>query len=184
MSDAMDTLDLTNGVSASSVRRTAAESFNKLRTTFGRPSHDGAPAAAANSNTSTAQAAARKKTGVPAASVLSINVEIAGTVVAPDELHVFGTIEGNVRAQSLTVCPGGMIRGEVVADVITVQGAIEGRVHGATVQIAAGGSVRGDIIHAALGIDQAGIFEGASRRVQNPMADAPVIVAIQRQAAE
>jgi cytoskeletal protein CcmA (bactofilin family) len=183
MSDTMETLDLTNGVSG--VRRTAAESFNKLKGaafSIGR-NQDAAPAAA-NSNTSLAQAAARKKAGVPAASVLSINVEIAGTVVAPDELHVFGTIEGNVRAQSLTVCPGGLIRGEVVADAITVQGAIEGRIHGSTVQIAAGGSVRGDIIHAALGIDQAGIFEGASRRTQNPMADAPQIVAISKHAAE
>ena len=180
----METLDLTNGVAGGSMRRTAAESFNKLRTTFGRPAHDAAPAAAANSNTSAAQAAARKKAGVPAASVLSINVEIAGTVVAPDELHVFGMIEGNVRAQSLTVCPGGVIRGEVVADNITVQGVIEGRVHGLTVQIAAGGSVKGDIIHAALGIDQAGIFEGASKRTQNPFADAPQIVAISRKAAE
>ena len=182
MSDTMETLDLTNGVSG--VRRTAAESFNKLKgAAFSMGRHQDAPTAA-NSNTSAAQAAARKKAGVPAASVLSINVEIAGTVVAPDELHVFGTIEGNVRAQSLTVCPGGLIRGEVVADSITVQGGIEGRIHGSTVQIAAGGSVRGDIIHAALGIDQAGIFEGASRRTQNPMADAPQIVAISKHAAE
>src|ERR1700754_928609 len=90
MSDTMETLDLTNGVSG--VRRTATESFNKLKGAAfaigGR--HQDAPTPA-NSTTPAAQAAARKKAGVPAASVLSINVEIAGTVVAPDELHVFGT---------------------------------------------------------------------------------------------
>ena len=179
MSNSNETLDLTRGVDT--VRRSASESLSKLKaaTMFGKQSQDAAPAPA-NSNA----APAKRKAAGPAASVLSINVEVAGTIVAPDEMHVFGTIEGNVRAASLVVCAGGYIRGEVVAETVTIHGTVDGRIHGQTVQIAAGGVVRGDIIHSALGIDTAAIFEGASRRTQDPMAIAPQVIAIKREAAE
>lgn len=115
-----------------------------------------------------------KKSSLP--SVISLNVELGGQIVSPEELHIFGTIEGDVRATSLVVCTGGTVRGEVVADSVTVQGTVDGRIHGHSVQICAGGVVRGDIIHSELGIDKGGIFEGASRRTQDPMSGAPVIV--------
>lgn len=180
MSNSNETLDLTRGVDT--VRRSASESFSKLKvaTMFGKQPQEAATPAAANSN---AVPAKRKPAG-PAASVLSINVEVAGTIVAPDEMHVFGTIEGNVRAAALVVCAGGYIKGEVVAETVIVHGTVDGRIHGQTVQLAAGGVVRGDIVHSALGIDTAAVFEGASRRTQDPMAVAPQVVAIKREAAE
>jgi cytoskeletal protein CcmA (bactofilin family) len=181
MSNSNETLDLTRGVDT--VRRSASESFSKLKaaTMFvGKQTQEAAAPAPANSNA----APAKRKPAGPAASVLSINVEVAGTIVAPDEMHVFGTIEGNVRAASLVVCAGGYIRGEVVAETVTVHGTVDGRIHGQTVQLAAGGIVRGDIIHSALGIDTAAIFEGASKRTQDPMGIAPQVVAIKREAAE
>ena len=117
-------------------------------------------------------------------SVMSINVEMAGTIVSPDEIHIYGKFEGNVRASSITIGAGGSVRGEVVAETVTVNGTVDGRIHGQMVQLGAGAVVRGDIIHAALGIDTAAIFEGASKRAQNPLADAPAIGATQKQAAE
>jgi cytoskeletal protein CcmA (bactofilin family) len=111
---------------------------------------------------------------------MSINVEMAGTIVTPDELHIFGAFEGNIRASAITIGAGGSVKGEVVAEIVVVNGTVDGRIHGQKVQIGAGGVVRGDIIHAALGIDLAATFEGASKRTQNPMADAPSIVASKR----
>ena len=117
-------------------------------------------------------------------SVISTNVEFAGTITTPDELHIYGVVEGNVRASSITIGAGGTVRGELVAETVNVFGTLDGRIHGMTVNLGAGGVVRGDIIHAALGIDTAAIFEGASKRAQNPLADAPAIVAVQKKAAE
>jgi cytoskeletal protein CcmA (bactofilin family) len=180
MTNSNETLDLTRGVD---IRRSATDGFSKLKAaTFSIGKQQEAAPAAANSNA--VQAAAKRKPVGPAASVLSINVEVAGTIVAPDEMHVFGTIEGNVRAASLVVCAGGYIRGEVVAETVTVHGTVDGRIHGNTVQLAAGGIVRGDIVHSALGIDTSAIFEGVSKRTQDPMAIAPEVVAIKKVAAE
>lgn len=114
-------------------------------------------------------------------SVMSINVEMAGTITCPDELHIYGVLEGNVRALSITIGAGGSVKGEVVAETVTVFGTVDGRIHGQLVQLGAGGIVRGDIIHGALGIDPAATFEGASKRASNPLADAPVIVAVKKQ---
>jgi len=124
------------------------------------------------------KAAAPGKKGAHAGlpSIISVNVELGGQIVSPEELHIYGTIEGDVRATSLIVCPGGAVHGDVVADSVTVQGTVDGRIHGHSVQLCAGGVVRGDIIHVALGIEKGAIFEGASRRVDDPMAGAPVIV--------
>jgi cytoskeletal protein CcmA (bactofilin family) len=107
--------------------------------------------------------------------IISVNVELGGQIVSPEELHIYGTVEGDVRAAAVVVCPGGMVHGEVVAESVTVQGTVEGRIHGQSVQLAAGGIVRGDIIHAELGIEKGAMFEGASRRLQDPLKDAPAI---------
>src|ERR1700749_4325678 len=48
--------------------------------------------------------------------VISVNVEIVGSVNSPDELHIYGKVEGNVRATSVTVCEGGSVIGDVVAE--------------------------------------------------------------------
>jgi cytoskeletal protein CcmA (bactofilin family) len=167
-----ETLDLTKNVEP--VRRHESFGILKAAANFAKPRQVEAPAPAAPAHAPSTSLASKRKPGSPAgASVLSINLEFTGTVTSPDELHVYGTIDGNVRAGSLTVCTGGLIKGEIVAESVTVHGTVDGRIHAQMVQICAGGIVRGDIHHAALGMDPAGIFEGASRRSQNPMADAP-----------
>jgi cytoskeletal protein CcmA (bactofilin family) len=171
MAYAGETLDLTGGVKNA---RTGSEPMGLLKaaTNFAK-----------GKSTEVATTPAGSKSG-PAAkstSVMSINVEMAGTIVTPDELHIYGAFEGNIRASAITIGAGGSVKGEVVAEIVIVNGTVDGRIHGQKVQIGAGGIVRGDIIHAALGIDLAATFEGASKRTQNPMADAPSIVASKRE---
>ena len=59
-------------------------------------------------------------------SVISINVEMSGTIVSPDELHIAGKIEGKVRASSITIRASGTIKGDVVAETVIVYGRVEG----------------------------------------------------------
>ncbi len=108
------------------------------------------------------------------ATVISVNVEMSGTIVTPDELHIAGKIEGNVRASSITVRASGSVVGDIVAESVIVHGTVVGRIFGAKVQLAAGANVTGDIMHGALGIDTDATFEGASKRNTNALADAPV----------
>jgi cytoskeletal protein CcmA (bactofilin family) len=169
-----ETLDLTRSVESAPKPANESGGLLKAAAKFAKsklPEMSAAPAAAKSG------AANGKRT-----SVMSINVEMAGTITCPDELHIYGVLDGNVRASSITIGAGGSVKGEVVAETVTVFGTVDGRIHGQMVQLGAGGVVRGDIIHGALGIDPAATFEGASKRTQNPLADAPVIVAVKKPA--
>lgn len=106
-------------------------------------------------------------------SILSLKMEIVGSITTTDELHIYGTVEGNVRAAALTVCEGGSVKGDVAAETVIVQGVVEGRIFGKRVELRSTADVRGDITHNGLGIDTAAAFEGYSKRADNPIAEAP-----------
>ena len=106
-------------------------------------------------------------------SILSLKMEIVGSITTTDELHIYGTVDGNVRAAALTICEGGSVKGDVAAETVVVQGAIEGRIFGKRVELRSTAQVRGDITHSGLGIDTSAGFEGYSKRSENPIAEAP-----------
>ncbi len=118
------------------------------------------------------------------ATVISANVELTGAIVTPDELRIYGKVEGNLRASIITICASGSVKGEVIAETVVVMGTVDGRIHGEKVQLLAGATVRGDIVHGALGVDLAATFEGASRRNPNAMAAAPAVKAAPNPAPE
>lgn len=114
-----------------------------------------------------AQSAPRLEESGP--SVISPGVELVGSITTSDELHIRGAVDGNVRASSLVICKGGMVKGEVHAENIVIHGSVEGVIHGMSVQLLAGASVRADIVHTSLEIDPTAMFEGASKRIPPPV---------------
>ena len=105
-------------------------------------------------------------------SILSANVEMTGSLNSPNELHIYGAVDGNVRAVDLTIFAGGSVKGEVIAENVLVHGTVDGRIHAKKVQLCSGAVVRGDIVHASLGVDTGSTFEGVSKRSENPAAEA------------
>src|SRR6266545_3900799 len=70
-------------------------------------------------------------------------------------MSIVGNIECNGPAQDVTVC-----------------GRVKGTIRAVRVKLQDGGAVEGDIFHRSLSIDENSLFEGSSRRVENPT-DAP-----------
>lgn len=101
----------------------------------------------------------------PAPSVLSANTEMKGSIATTDELYIQGKLEGDVRATSIIVCEGGVVKGDITADSITVYGSVAGNLYGGHVRLCAGAVVDGEIRHLTLGIDTGANFEGSIRRV-------------------
>jgi cytoskeletal protein CcmA (bactofilin family) len=56
----------------------------------------------------------------------------------------------------------------VIAQNVTVCGRIKGTIRAVRVKLQNGGAVEGDIFHRSLSIDENSLFEGCSRRVENP----------------
>lgn len=102
----------------------------------------------------------------PAApSILSEDMKIEGDVVSQGELHVSGSIKGDVVARKLTLAEGGSITGAVEADVAIIAGNLAGRLTATTAVLARSARVVADVTHVSLTIEQGAVFEGFSRRV-------------------
>jgi cytoskeletal protein CcmA (bactofilin family) len=95
-------------------------------------------------------------------------MSIVGKIECNGPAQVFGRIEGELRASDLLVGDGATIDGSVIAQNVTVCGRIKGTIRAVRVKLQNGGVVEGDIFHRSLSIDENSLFEGSSRRVENP----------------
>jgi cytoskeletal protein CcmA (bactofilin family) len=102
----------------------------------------------------------------PAApSILSSDLKIEGDIVSQGELHISGSVKGDVVARKLTLGEGGSITGAVEADIAVIAGNLAGRLTATSVVLARSARVVADVTHVSLSIEQGAIFEGFSRRV-------------------
>ena len=109
---------------------------------------------------------ATKKSGRD--SCIGAGMSIVGKIECNGPAQVFGRIEGELRASDLLVGDGATIDGSVIAQNVTVCGRIKGTIRAVRVKLQNGGAVEGDIFHRSLSIDENSLFEGSSRRVENP----------------
>jgi cytoskeletal protein CcmA (bactofilin family) len=101
-------------------------------------------------------------------SCIGSGMSIVGNIECNGPAQVFGRIQGELRASDLLIGDGAQIEGSVVAQTVTVCGRIKGTIRAVRVKLQDGGAVEGDIFHRSLSIDENSLFEGSSRRVENP----------------
>ena len=101
-------------------------------------------------------------------SCIGSGMSIVGNIECKGPAQVFGRIKGELRASDLLIGDGAEIEGSVIAQDVTVCGRVKGTIHAVRVKLQNGGSVEGDIFHRSLSIDENSLFEGSSRRVENP----------------
>lgn len=98
-------------------------------------------------------------------SILSSDLKIEGDIVSDGDLHISGSVKGDVVARKLTLGEGGSITGSVEADVVVIAGHLAGRLTATSVTLASTAHVVADVTHVSLLIEQGAVFEGFSRRV-------------------
>jgi cytoskeletal protein CcmA (bactofilin family) len=101
-------------------------------------------------------------------------MSIVGKIECNGPAQVFGQIKGELRASDLLIGDGANIEGSVIAQEVTICGSVKGTIRAVRVKLQNGGSVQGDIFHRSLSIDENSLFEGSSRRVENPT-EAPLV---------
>jgi cytoskeletal protein CcmA (bactofilin family) len=101
-------------------------------------------------------------------SCIGSGMSIVGNIECNGPAQVFGRIEGELRASDLLIGDGAQIEGSVIAQDVTVRGRVKGTIRAVRVKLEDGGAVEGDIFHRSLSIDENSLFEGSSRRVENP----------------
>jgi cytoskeletal protein CcmA (bactofilin family) len=112
--------------------------------------------------------AARKEQGSQdQTSSISRGTTIIGKVVGEGIVHVFGQIEGELRAITVFIDEGATVEGDVVAEELTIGGMVKGIIHANRVKLNSSAVVEGDIFHRSLSIEENARFEGSSKREDN-----------------
>jgi cytoskeletal protein CcmA (bactofilin family) len=101
-------------------------------------------------------------------SCIGSGMSIVGNIECNGPAKVFGRIEGELRASDLLIGDGAQVEGSVIAQDVTVCGSVKGTIRALRVKLQDGGAVEGDIFHRSLAIDENSLFQGSSRRVENP----------------
>ncbi|MEM6677008.1 MAG: polymer-forming cytoskeletal protein [Pseudomonadota bacterium] len=105
----------------------------------------------------------------PSPSLLSSDLTVTGNVVTSGDIQIEGKVEGDVRANLLTVGEGAVISGEIVAEDVVVNGKVVGRVRGLKVRLTSSAVVEGDIVHKTIAIESGAHFEGSVQRQEDPL---------------
>lgn len=117
-------------------------------------------------------------------SVLSSTLMIDGNITGSGDLHLEGTVRGDVKAGHLVVGEAGNVEGSIEAETIEIRGRVVGGISGKQVRLSATAYVEGDITHEQLSIDVGAYFVGRclqSRARTEAVQAAPAPAAAQAQ---
>ena len=101
------------------------------------------------------------------------DITIIGKIVGKGIVKVFGNIEGELHASHVIVGEGAKIEGSIVAQELTIGGHVKGTIHAGRAKLLSTAKVEGDIFHRSLSIDENALFEGSSRRQDDPIGKKP-----------
>lgn len=93
-------------------------------------------------------------------SVIGTDVVIKGDVSASADLHVDGTIEGDIKCASLVQGETSLISGAVVAETARLSGKVDGSITARELTILKSALIEGDVHYDALTIEQGAQVEG------------------------
>lgn len=98
------------------------------------------------------------------ASIIGADLSIVGNIVSGSELHIEGTVQGDIQGVNILVRDTAKITGTITGQDVIVQGQVMGSVKSDRVVLAASCKLEGDVFHQSLSIEQGAFFEGKSRR--------------------
>ena len=101
-----------------------------------------------------------------APSILSEGFRIDGDIACDGEVHIAGTLIGNLVAAKVTLGEAGSINGSVEAETAIINGALQGRLVAVNVILGRSAQVRADVVYCSMRIEPGAVFEGYSRRVE------------------
>jgi cytoskeletal protein CcmA (bactofilin family) len=101
-------------------------------------------------------------------SSIGAGMTITGKIVGEGAVKIFGRIEGELRASDVFIGEAAHVEGNIIAQELTISGCVKGTIHAVRVKLHGTAKVEGDIFHRSLSIEENALFEGSSRREENP----------------
>jgi cytoskeletal protein CcmA (bactofilin family) len=101
-----------------------------------------------------------------APSILSEGFRVDGNIACTGEIHITGTLIGNIVASKITLGESGSVNGSVEAETAIIYGALQGRLVAGDVILGRSAQVRADVVYCSMRIEPGATFEGYSHRVE------------------
>lgn len=98
-------------------------------------------------------------------SLISTDLKIVGDLSSNGEIHIDGSVDGDIRTKSLLVGETAKIKGEITAEEVHVHGSINGQIKARSVILAKTAHMTGDILHEDLAIESGAFLEGNCKRM-------------------
>ena len=111
-----------------------------------------------------------------AASLIAENVSLRGDVATDGDVHLDGSLKGDMRVRELTIGEGGSVEGHIEAESVEIRGRVVGTVTAKSVRLYSTARVEGDITHAQLAIENGAHFEGRSLKFETPATVEPLAI--------
>ena len=118
-------------------------------------------------------------------SVISKNLEITGDLVGKGDVHVSGTIDGNIKCGSLTVSEGASVNGQIDATQVSIHGTVHGSIIAKNIALRRTARVIGEVTHETLEVESGAFLEGFYKRsVPQPAAETDTEQAVEKPSIE
>jgi cytoskeletal protein CcmA (bactofilin family) len=93
-------------------------------------------------------------------SVIGTGIVVTGNIEAEVDLHIEGSVIGDVRCATLILGERGSVTGSVFAERVRVSGAIEGGIEATDLAVEACAKVKGDVTYSRLRVANGGVISG------------------------
>jgi cytoskeletal protein CcmA (bactofilin family) len=101
-------------------------------------------------------------------SIITQDINVLGNIVSEGNIDFDGTLNGNIRCNTLTIRAHGVVKGEVVAENLHVYGKVKGLIRAKNVQLYASCNVEGIIMHETVSIEDGAFVDGKFKRTDKP----------------
>ena len=113
-------------------------------------------------------AASSAKKSIP--SIISGDLHILGSLVSEGVVDVDGNIEGNVKAEQITIRANGKIKGDVIAQSVHIYGEVHGMVRAQAVHLYSSCHIEGIVMHQSLTVEDGAFIDGKFKRLKDKSA--------------
>jgi cytoskeletal protein CcmA (bactofilin family) len=107
-------------------------------------------------------------------SFIGREVTITGNIGGSGNLHIDGSVEGDVAAASVILGSEGHVRGNIVADAAQISGTVDGTVAAKSLVIEASARINGDLSYDAVSVASGAQVEGRVKRLTRETSEAPL----------
>ena len=108
------------------------------------------------------------KRGANTLSYIGAEVAITGNISGSGDIHLDGSVDGDVSCNMLILGSGGRVRGNVVAERATLGGSVDGTVNAAALTVEKSARIAGDLSYDMISIENGAQVDGRMTRRSGP----------------